>query len=546
MPRGKDSPSKTARKIKRETKRKTVSINPKYKDIVLPLEIPVKMTKSATGAVRAGERPSKRVRAVVPSSTKASTAEIALAMMLPGDARPVRFRDEMTSEESAVARLFDRPIPDWNDQAADAGLGPMAATECMTAVFRNPLRAYVYEDKNTSNAPASQTWITYDTFARPTTDFTFSTAQTSAEVQDPEVDGATPDLTQWHGPMLYAGRFNGRRYIWCDSPKNNALVANGVLNVYAGTIVHDAEIAIELWAFNGGNPILINQVMTTTVAAVPGQNIAALLIGNPDYYTVRIGTTAGAAAVADFQFNLRFQNQCANCPIFRHNAAPQFFVNQKSVSDIRVIGASALISNRTPLLTRGGNIVGYQPPNSTSWSTYISQITVSPALSAYQIVSALKGSVVMGFDKGMYGYVKFEDIDEAQYQHSIHRNFMGVDDTSYDLVGGGYLIIIAKHPDGAANSQTVQLSFDFTIEYTTENQWVDTNIATTSPEEWRNALMIVASTPQFFENPIHWDVIRKSIGTLAKIGGGILSAIPTLSGLAPLAGGLGDWLGHYL
>lgn len=476
-----------------------------------------------------------------------------MALALPGDAQPVRVRDTFTAQKSAVAKLFDRPVPTIIGANVANVFGPMDGTETFIVVFRNALRAYVQNIQVASNAHGYKYHMKFGEVADAVALYTSIVVDNQGGdiwVNPSWLDnynggGVYTDAP--HGPRLYPGIFRGIKYVWIDSPPANSTAAAGGIELVAGTAVLASDFFnLELWDYNDGNPFLATSVNALGGAVfAPGATIGVASVPRSGYYAVKvIAYNAGTNHTIQIGIN----TVSSACNYAAHLPLPQIVQNQTRVGAARVIGASGMISNRTPQAYRGGTIVAYQPPKGEHWTSYYFSSNIGGFYSVFRSISALNSARAFDGATGCYGFVKVEDQIELEYGLPFKfTDNQQVSSSSFPLDDTSFIIIAMQMPPLAQGSvavppQSLQYSFDFNVEYTTEDQWSDKENTTNLPEDWTAALVAVSSMEQFYENPIHWLAIRKTLGRLASIGGTILSAFPQTAFLAPVANGLSQWL----
>lgn len=469
------------------------------------------------------------------SGSKYAVAAIAGAICLPGDCAPVRMRDTFTSEKSAVCQPFAKPVIDWPDTPSPAGETlTLPSTQFSAMVFRHPLRSYILNNKNHLNATAIYQWndpVEGANFHCPASDGVDCTPNYATFVSG----------TAFHDTTLYAGMDrDAKTYIWVDSS------STGIVKLYnqsGRTIAIGEAFVFEMYGFNSGQPYLVESTeITRTSTCVQGAALYTFNVPISDYYRIRVvnATPVGNAAYNAGGISFSVQSTCTG-EIFEHHATPGIAGNKTRISAYRNIGCALWMQNLSAAQYISGNWIACQFGKANYWDAVLSE-----GPDPFTYISTKRGEKDYLLPKGYYGFLKPTEEKDLEYQVPFEiskaDNAEDVEPRTYPLDDEEFLIWIGKTAVGSTLNKDLQPTFYFSGEFTSEDMWTDTEPANTSPDDWSNALMIVSSMQQHYENPIHWKTIVRTIGRFAAIGAPLLNLIPYTRPFAGLVAGIGGVL----
>lgn len=212
---------------------------------------------------------------------------------------------------------------------------------------------------------------------------------------------------------------------------------------------------------------------------------------------------------------------------------------QSSIGGIRVPAVSIMLTQRSALLSKGGQVCGCQLKNGESWESPI--LGGNPFSELASRSTAWYGNL----EEGIYGFLK----PSSQPEFDIQRAFE-VDDG--EVVGyhnpinpvGSWLMVCAdappftmpdSYPGGLA-----YLTVNYGVEFVTDNIWFAQFVSDSNSQEFDKALEILKGTPQWHENPMHFrDLVRSAMSagrTALKLAPSIAKLVGAFApGVAPSA-----------
>lgn len=440
----------------------------------------------------------------------AAVEYITAAVSLPQNAPPCRYRDITTSTKTALARGFYRPNADWVDNPTANNLQIVAQT-WIAVLFRSVLRTLVL-CLQSGVSSATYNWICENALG---TTFTLLAGSARSDLQLAYAKFSVG--TAYHGTYLYPGVFGNRKFIWCDV---------GVLTITnLDALDANSDFVFTVWSYNAGDPI--PQASVQYIASVAA-NTAKTFNTAYDYYCISWNSTTTTASPPAVRFTFQHVTT-AGKQVFAHLSFPNLDNNQARVTGSRMIGNSLLISNVSADQYKAGSWAGLQLGKGDKWTTYIQGGTNNlggTTFDPYAKVTAVKGVVVGDLKNGMYAYHKPTDQDEFDLKtpFSLGLNQALTGCNGFDLENDTATLMVITAPTGAGTlSHAFRLSWDCSLEFTTEDMWTMVESSPFDPDEWEKAMMVLASMQQFYDNPVHWKRILSTIGTLAHVGGTIVS-----------------------
>lgn len=191
-----------------------------------------------------------------------------------------------------------------------------------------------------------------------------------------------------------------------------------------------------------------------------------------------------------------------------------------NLDEIRVLGASGMISQTANVLNKGGKVVGIQLNNRGPDSMFS-----AGALEMFSNLAELNNAVEMPLETGMYGFHRpIKVMDMVEY----FVNTNGITHDVHNPYENSWVWMFAQSPteDGA----TFLLTTAFSLEYATSTKFLTTDIPRSVPNDWAQAVSALSVIPQFHENPLHFrDILNGLKKGFQFIAGtrGLVSAIVT-------------------
>lgn len=450
---------------------------------------------------------------------KNNVIAFAQSVALPVDTPVVRMRDQYTATDTAVAQPFERPVLPWSTpiSLANAGKRALPPDTSLVVTTRDPLCAYIYEDKNPALLSTTYVW---SVGRQGNTDVLDWTVQPG--------DSFTPDLMgarniagrAFHGDFLWARKFNGKNMIYCDAP--NTPDAQNIITVTTNTTITATDfIAVSLYRLNEGDEIKVGTQILNPVG--PGAVAATFQIPARDYYWITVTMTAQSTTPA-VSLNIRNANQCA---MFCHRSLPDLDDHSDEVTRLHILGASMRAQNTANDQFKGGSVVADQVEPTTIWTAY-ARPTISDG---FEVLSGQRGQDIRNLENGLYGFIKPVEEDDFNYLDLFRFDSSGnvCHRGKFDSDACPYIIMILRAggtTDSADPSRSIQLHFNFNVEFETKDTWTAVGPAMISISDAGKAIGIIATMKQFFENPIHWEKILATIGTVARLATPLLALIP--------------------
>lgn len=417
------------------------------------------------------------------------------AITVPLQNPPVRYSGNYSTDPTAVASpwsVFDVP---WDTTNA-------SNDEQYLIMFREPLRAVIFNDNNVSGAAASNyiAYIydtVYDNFSTaPLYTWALADANTFMMKHVQILYLEAQSVYQPHGPYLYPGRDNVQnlpgRFFWCDI--NHVIVFT--VTAYGGA--GGAGIEAQLIVWEGGKT---RQVSTVLLNSSTTFNVTAVLSG---YYAIRLvpqGLWTGYPTL-----NLQVQLQIPTAkPVSCHLSLPFLNSNIGSAYGIRMIGICGMYSNTTSTMDNQGDITACQMKKEESWTTVTTFDDISNR------VNAFNGSA----KKGCYGFLR--PTSESDFNES--RSYM-LENSELAEVGfplqpeSDFMVYVVRVKD--VNGRSGKFTTSYSIDYSSLDTWRDVSNVRVPPNVFSGAAQATSKMVQFYENPLHVSDIFTFIQRAAK------------------------------
>lgn len=352
-----------------------------------------------------------------------------------------------------------------------------------------------------------------------------------------------------YGDFHTSGDIRGKRVVWIDAALdvnedpviiNNALVA-ATMTLHAPDNTAQ-DLKLSAWRVTETS---IQEEWSSNFSSISGDILfgAEIRIPESGYYFFEVGfdNTVDGETICPASFTMNIETYTNSG--YRHILNSDILSKEGLVDEMRVLGASALMSNVTPTLYRGGTVTMAQVSGNRGWYNYFHTVaeltTLNPALRE-----------TIPWDKGAFCFVKPQGKTpfalEPAYQNL--SNFSGVDGSTPSALPGfqpfreaGMVLVRISPPpatDGDVTIRTVSLTTASSFEFTTRDQYysVDTTtISHTAHDEYVAALRPVR---QFYENKFHLaDIgryIKEAAGKLVEWAPAVASGIGTAAQMASL------------
>lgn len=499
-------------------------------------------------------------------------ARIVGQIVSPDDFAPERFADQYTATPTATAKLKQSVSLQWNMSSIDqsAGRNVLPVTDAGVFLFRDPFRHIVYSMTNPGTATAP-VWYHYKgLFASPAAGgSTVGTTQiisgkTTAKITPLCFQAATgvpagftapTGGVQWspHGPYLYVGKGEGRYGVTIDSGDAASFASAPY------TYAHGA-VAIISVLYNGSTPWTTGDSYEALVYKWTGGQWTL-------YETVTGALTSSAGAAwpfpiddaGDYAFEVKpniqatgnniemaigvdivsqMQSVWAHLPL--QNMTPALAAGH-DITGIRMLGTSMLVRNTASELNQQGLLVALQADACEDWRTVYSQASSassnSPGTGFFNFCFSRADQKNFRLATGYFGYVKPTNEKSFDYNVNVVQGASSEQgfpvEMCYSLCPPqDYLVFAASTVNQLGGDCFLQVSDS--VEYKTQDPWLERRKATTNPDQWKDAILAVRSMNQHYENPLHLPSllgsIFKTVGKYAPVAANIASAIPVIGG----------------
>lgn len=445
----------------------------------------------------------------------------AQSVALPVDSPVIRMRDQYTATDTATSQPFLRPVLPWSTPipAASAGSRALAPDTSLVVATKDPLCSLIFEDKNPTLVAASYRGVYGRVAGVDQTTFSVS----PGDAFEPDLMGALSlaGFNAFHGPFLWARKFGGKKYVWVDGP-NTPNAANIIRVVTSATaIVAGDLIAVSFFRLNEGDEVRVGTFVLPPTA--PNALAASFQVPARDYYRWQV-TSAPSSVTASIPLIVDWQNACA---MFVHQPLPGLGDHEDQVTRCHMLGSAVRCMNTANEQDLAGSVVADQVEPTTVWTAF-----ARPTLSdGFAIISGQRGQDLRSLKPGIYGFLKPVEEDDFNYLDLFrfdtngsvcHRGNFDSDDLPYIIFmlrAGG----LADTPDP---SRSIQLYFNYGVEYETKDSWTSVQRAQLTKEDAGKAIAIIATMEQFYDNPVHWEKILSTIGKLSRLSSPLLALIP--------------------
>lgn len=474
------------------------------------------------------------VRARAPAGGSARARSLAASLILPHNTPTQRVTTDFSATPTAIATPYFVEQLDWTQHNATTASLDIADNGCAwLAVSRNPLSCIARSLNNFDSLP----WSYSARFANArelTDNQAWNVGSTNVEAIVPicpqQLLDMTPgDDTKFHpyGNVFYAFDHAGRKGIHV-SPGNEAL--------HMGTAVefHGLAENCAIVAY------LLNGSTWQEFQSYPVLNgISWVIIGlyNTGYYSFDFIVQPEAIATSN-NLTMVVRSLTPSDAITPDGKSPiqmlgflplpDFDGMSSNVQAVRILGATAMLSQDASVLQKGGRCAGYQLPANVliteAFGNPVTQFASRPGASQRQ------------FENGIFAFHKPNRLSDLDLTPVVTTTDVGVIQSFYNPVypPSGWLVLGASVTDvsGSYPGGLAHGTFCFGVEYTTPSTWIDSRNPTTSFRDTEDALQLLAQTPQFHDNPFHisdvWNFIKSRGVRLMKAAGSVANVVGAL------------------
>lgn len=474
-----------------------------------------------------------------------STNETYVALLvkqasIPKNANIIRIAGSGNSRPSAVAPPFLKPVLNWSTPPALAQQ-VLPGDEAIVIVTNDPLCAMIFTDKNPTAVPLSQRWLYGGSPDSPL--ITLTAGQTKTLVDDLFCSVPDAGFRAWHGPRLYARKFKGKYYVFCDASTTPGALNIINLNTFGVAMAATDSVTWSIYRLQEGDDLEVTSLVVTG-PVIASATAATAQLPAPDYYRCELSADDDNTT-ALLQFNI---NNQASSEIEVHLALPDLSERQLNIiQGIRVPGASSHCMNLVSDQNATGSWAGDQPEGGVIWTSYIRGVTGANGL---QKITAQQGNELMELKKyNPYTFVTPEDDDDWKFTHPFTFNPTGqvTNTLNRSMEEFHYTVVYLKSGGATAAvadaSRNIQMEFYFAVEYTSDSLWPMPGISPATQDDVQAAVKILASMENITHNPAFKDILA-TIGKYARLSAPVLSLLGPYGKAAGLAvGGVGAGLG---
>lgn len=441
-----------------------------------------------------------------PLETLART--IAYGLSAPGEQNsiPSRWAAPMSQKKTGLASPFEKLNADFGQVSASPNNELLQKDNLIILKRIGECSAIVYL-QNSAGAPKEYlcNWQADDGRHEASGFFTVVGGDTKKVKISTAVPSADPTKTfKPHGDMLFAGSVSGTtaRFVWVD--KGDALVVN-LQQATVGAPGAAIDLILDRYSSSG-----LQEGFKRTPCIVPDLAVPLIQIvkavGEPSgYYALSLHNKEAVDVL--FQINaIAIGGSSAS---FGHRALPDFMSNLSRVQGLRVLAASAMYTNTSPVTDLSGSITGCQFGDSDDWMDLI-----GPALTTK--VQSAQDSTTMDIRNGMHGFLLPTQPRDFSFRTDVELDSNGaVVDSKYSIDDQGAFMSLCQScvsPNGCQGIITLR----YTVEYLSKNTWVELESSDVPVKAYDLALERLKDIPQFNANSLHLGNIWNSIVKGAK------------------------------
>lgn len=262
------------------------------------------------------------------------------------------------------------------------------------------------------------------------------------------------------------------------------------------------------------------------------------------YYAVNLMVTSVTASNP-----MMFYSQTINPPgnTLIYQSLPQINEHKTLLTQMRIIGATGLLSPTGNVLNRNGMCVGYQILGNESLTEAITSVDtgVVGGVDPVAVLSRKANSWTSPADKGMYGiHMPGEDSFRMRRTYNRVNSTSAIPCPGPPMPKDGIMVIAVTVTPDANGTTYSAMSFGFmpsySVQFETDDQWAGVRMGGISEAEFKVAVQFLRTQRQFHENPMHWgdvwNFVKSAGRAMLRVSPAILVAMG-LPQLAPFAAG---------
>lgn len=415
----------------------------------------------------------KRARQALEGATvglKSMAAAIAASWALPSDFPPYRMRNEYTTEETALFKVFEEHKP-YGTPGANEQLRDDTHVEF---IFQDILRNRVSYVRNPTNATWTYQWCFGRTSAGVNTTVFFVSAG-SSEVAQPSHATATSTFKP-HTDVLFAENDQGKTGVWVDS---RDAAPHSVINVILDVAPTTATGSIILYKWEEGRWLEEDQL-----PYVIGTTAYQFQVTDSALYTVGVNNPL-PEAVKQVSVNSSGSVGC-----WGHFPAPYIVTNGNSIESCRTLGHSILVKNTAAPLVRQGYITGVQPGKSRHWYNFA---TNDPTVDVFPVARDYAGAQnTLPLATGIFGYVKPTEEQDLKLREPFTITNPGGDAVPVwtfaktPVLKTEYVVVVMQCT--TSDGRDLLVRTDQSGEFETGNQFFNVDKPRAEPQEMRDGM----------------------------------------------------------
>lgn len=450
----------------------------------------------------------------VTMASKLAVEQVQQFLISPGAVEPLRYASPFSTAATAVVRPWTAYPAGWLTTSFDGDLQQLPADTYFAAFFRDPYRAYVAYDANSSTANDQYDFVFVDeTSGGWGYEATIPAGVTMNFKPVAALWNSSGSTGQYkpHGPYYYPGRWDDQYMLWID--KGSKLKLNITEASDSGSFV------FELHSFTTKyNPTVASVIVTPGVG---GDGTATYNITESAYYSVSVTESIPSA-----KFSANIVND-TGISHYGHHFLPGFDDNVYSVQALRLSALAIMFSPRASPLNLQGEIFAAQVPASAPWITYTDANTIDSAQGRGRKLAK----------QGIYAWLRPTQPSDWNFVETMKFTSTNeIADGYFNLKGHSeYLALLATCTDTQGRDNRVTAWWGG--EYRTKDSWRTLGVPTVSSQAFDEALEAMKFAPQFYENPSHlakiWSVVKSTtkavLNGIKRYGPQIVSAATAFS-----------------
>lgn len=449
----------------------------------------------------------------------AEMAAVAGMIVDPEDFPVVRMRDQYSVAPTATTSPKSNFKVSWNP-VSNPPTQPLQLpiNDWGGFVFRDPMRSSIR--LITNDNPTVGAAFTYGAL------FNMETQSPSTLITKGQNKDLEPTIMQVvgnnkpHGPYLPCGQGEGRVGVWIDADATNQASVNIAFTIVPAETPAALPATVNIYRWSGGTWIELPPVTATSPAGSGAWNIPVAL-AQSGYYAFSVDF---AKLTTDYSATLAFTSHTTQ--VWAHAPMGDIFpYNVQQINGIRTLAVGALLKNEASPLNQQGNLIMLQASKDEDWyETYASQVS-----GFYDFCFDTASEKDFLLRNGGYAYLKPTSEEDLAFNDDIKHGAPG---TGYGTIASLWFqlhnqsdyLIFAASCDTQGGGDCVW-KIKWAVEYKTQNNWIERTPPVVAPQAFSDGIEAVSGMQQFFENPIHWKNIFKTIGKVAQVGAPILAQL---------------------